>query len=40
MYAKLKIGKHLFSEFKINKVLKQGDAVCSFACECSGGKWN
>ena len=27
MYAKLKIGKHLFSEFKFNKVLRQGDAV-------------
>ena len=27
MYAKLKIGKHLFSEFKCNKVLRQGDAV-------------
>ena len=27
IYAKVKIGKHLSSEFKVNKVLRQGDAI-------------
>jgi hypothetical protein len=27
MYAKLKTSKHLFSEHKVNKGLRQGDAV-------------
>jgi hypothetical protein len=27
MYAKVKIGKHFFSKFKINKGLRQGDAI-------------
>jgi hypothetical protein len=27
IYAKVKIGKHLSSEFKVNKGLRQGDAV-------------
>ena len=27
IYAKVKIGKHLSSEFKVNRGLRQGDAV-------------
>jgi sorting nexin-29 len=27
IYAKIKIGKHLPSEFKVNKGLRQGDAI-------------
>jgi hypothetical protein len=27
IYAKFKIDKHLYSEFKVNKGLRQGDAV-------------
>jgi hypothetical protein len=27
MYAEVKIGKHLSSEFKVNKGLRQGDAI-------------
>jgi len=27
MYAKVKIGKHLSSEFRVNKGLRQGDAI-------------
>ena len=27
IYAKVKIGKHLFSEFKVNKGVRQGDAI-------------
>jgi len=27
MYAKVKIGKHLSSEFEVNKGLRQGDVI-------------
>jgi hypothetical protein len=27
IYAKVKIGRHLSSEFKVNKGLRQGDAI-------------
>ena len=27
IYAKVKIGKHLASEFKVNKGMRQGDAI-------------
>jgi hypothetical protein len=27
IYAKVKIGKHLSSEFKVNEGLRQGDAI-------------
>ena len=30
IYVKVKIGKHLSSEFKVNKGLRQGDAVAPF----------
>jgi hypothetical protein len=29
VYAEVKIGKHLSSEFKVNKSLRQGDAISS-----------
>ena len=30
IYVKVKIGNHLSSEFKVNKGLRQGDAIAPF----------